>query len=140
MTHERKKVEHLRADAAKALADGQSDFECYDEFLADVLGVECSITIYVYEEQDSSAMLEVSVAYKPEHASEYVSITRSSHRTYMNDKSWEPWIEYQKLKEECARLLIADEDNELFKVAVERAAIDAAAGPSALIGAGRKRL
>ena len=141
MKAEQKKVEALMVKAIKALLDGQSDFECYDEFLADVFGVECPITIYVYAEQDSTAMLEVSVAYKPDVASgNECAITRSSHKPTGDEaKPWEPWREYQKLKGECARLLLAD-DNELFRVAVARAAIDAAAGLGAAGTVGRKRL
>lgn len=126
-------VESLMALAINDIADGQTDSEMFDELVADVMGVECSITIYVYAEQDSTAMLEVSVAYKPEHAPENeCAITRASHKptNYTDDeaKPWEPWIEYQKLKDECARLLFANDDSDLFRVAAERADIDAAAG------------
>lgn len=119
--------------ASNNVAHGAYDFECYDELTAEVMGVECSITIYVHTGQDGSAMLEVSVAYKPDGADgDYYEVTRSSPKPYTDEddeaKPWESWLEYQKLKEKCGRLLLADKNNDLFHVAVERAAIDAASG------------
>ena len=144
MNAEQKKVQDLMTLAVEALSTGQSDFECYEDFLTDVLGVECSMTLYIYAEQDSTAMIEVSMAFKPDGATgNLCKVTRSSHKPYTDEvdeaKPWEPWREYQKLKVECARLLLAD-DNELFRVAVARAAIDAAAGLGASSGDGCKRL
>lgn len=112
--------------------DDPEDSDCFDGL---VCGVKCSINVSVRLVKNESMQIETTVEWGRQEA--YASSSKLSHSEPWPFVDWDTKDRYQECIEKCANNLL---EGEGFALAVDRAAIDAAANPARSSGQSSKRL